>query len=213
MKTMETHPGQHIHAAINDAIEAAIDIGEHVRFEFNGVTIEVSRDSDPTLILRDWDRALAGCMGSNVTIGPYPKKTLSQAEIDADARVRMENECRQAAKRAEYDRKQQEKTKSVAEMLEGAPAIQLRDQAAWDNCVRVNSDPYGSAAIRYAERWARLMQIRIADGEESLLKAAKETMFVADTEGITGFMHGCARSLLADAWIHGAELRSLRDQI
>ena len=36
---------------------------------------------------------------------------------------------------------------------------------------------------------------------------AKELSFKADTEGITGFMYGCAVSILSQCWKYGEELR------
>ncbi len=36
---------------------------------------------------------------------------------------------------------------------------------------------------------------------------AKEVSSLADIEGITGFMYGCAVSTLAVCWIHGEALR------
>ena len=36
---------------------------------------------------------------------------------------------------------------------------------------------------------------------------AKEASHLADSEGITGFMYGCAVSMLAQCWKHGEELR------
>jgi hypothetical protein len=84
--------------------------------------------------------------------------------------------------------------------------MKTTDQAAWDNAVEINGDPYGAATIRYTERWADLMEARIAEGA-ALEDIAKATSHEADTEGITGFMYGCAVSLLAQLWIHGEALR------
>lgn len=81
------------------------------------------------------------------------------------------------------------------------------DRDKWIHWYESNkSDAYGMAILNYAERWAELMEARIAAGE-SLSMVAKETSHVADTEGITGFMYGAAVHTLADCWIHGEELR------
>jgi len=84
--------------------------------------------------------------------------------------------------------------------------MELRDEQGWNETVEANQDPYGKAGVSYAERWADLMEKRMADGE-SLADIAEETSHAADTEGITGFMYGCAVSILAQVWKHGEELR------
>lgn len=69
-----------------------------------------------------------------------------------------------------------------------------------------NSDPYSHAVVTYTERWAELMEKAISDGEK-LEDIAENLSREADTEGITGFMYGCAVSALASFWIHGNRLR------
>jgi len=69
-----------------------------------------------------------------------------------------------------------------------------------------NSDPYGNAVVRYSEIWADLMEKKIEEGIP-LVDIASSTSHEADTEGITGFMYGCAVSSLAHYWIYGEELR------
>ena len=60
--------------------------------------------------------------------------------------------------------------------------------------------------MTYAERWARLMEVRMAKGER-IADIADQCSHLADVEGITGFMYGCAVSTLAAVWIHGEALR------
>ena len=67
-------------------------------------------------------------------------------------------------------------------------------------------DPYGLGVFSYAERWADMMEIEMSTGKE-IKDIAKELSFKADTEGITGFMYGCAVNVLAQHWEHGEELR------
>ncbi len=69
-----------------------------------------------------------------------------------------------------------------------------------------NSDPYGGAVVQYAERWADQMESKLAEGS-AVPAIAKETSHSADTEGITGFMYGCAVQSLSNFWEHGEELR------
>lgn len=72
--------------------------------------------------------------------------------------------------------------------------------------VAKNSDPYGYGVVSYAKRWAELMESMIEAGVK-VEDIAKKTSYEADTEGITGFMYGCAVSELAYFWIYGEDLR------
>lgn len=69
-----------------------------------------------------------------------------------------------------------------------------------------NNDPYGGATFRYAENWANLMEEKLHNGEK-LIDVADKTSHEADTEGITGFMYGCAVSILSQCWLYGEQLR------
>lgn len=84
--------------------------------------------------------------------------------------------------------------------------FEISDQEKWDSWVKNNSDSYGGGCIRYAARWASTMDKLIAAGSK-LEDIVKATSHVADTEGITGFMYGCAVTMLADCWTHGEQLR------
>ncbi len=84
--------------------------------------------------------------------------------------------------------------------------MELKDKKAWEETVRINTDPYGKATVDYAEAWADLMEKRMVGGEK-LEKIAKQASHDADTDGITGFMYGCAVGFLSGAWVHGEQLR------
>ena len=84
--------------------------------------------------------------------------------------------------------------------------MKLKDKDGWDRTVAANTDPYGGACISYMERWADLMEARMAAGEE-LEAVAEATSHEADTEGITGFMYGVSVSILSKVWEHGERLR------
>ena len=84
--------------------------------------------------------------------------------------------------------------------------MKLADNNHWDEWKKNNQDPYGSYIIRYAERWADLMEQKMDEGA-ALADIANQTSREADTEGITGFMYGAAISVLADSWAYGEELR------
>lgn len=83
-------------------------------------------------------------------------------------------------------------------------------------CVEVNQDNYGSAVIRFLERWADLLEEKIEKEhfhepnhsiETVICKYADAASSKADTEGITGFMYGCAVNILSQVWIYGDILR------
>lgn len=73
-----------------------------------------------------------------------------------------------------------------------------------------NSDEYGRACFTFAERWADLMETEIEKSDD-IIKCfadnADETSRKADIEGITGFMYGCAVSILSQCWEYGEYLR------
>lgn len=73
-----------------------------------------------------------------------------------------------------------------------------------------NLDPYGHGVYTFAERWADLMEKDIEasnDPAKSIIENADKRSDEADTEGITGFMYGCAVSILSDCWEYGEFLR------
>lgn len=81
------------------------------------------------------------------------------------------------------------------------------NQALWNEIVSANEgDGYGMASVEFAERWANLMEEKLAGGAQ-LADIAMSTSHEADTDGITGFMYGMAVSFLARTWIHGEALR------
>lgn len=84
--------------------------------------------------------------------------------------------------------------------------MEIVNKEHWEKWVDNNTDPYGSAVVRYAERWADLMEQKINTGEK-LVDIASKTSDEADTEGITGFMYGYAVQVLSDVWKYGEDLR------
>jgi len=76
----------------------------------------------------------------------------------------------------------------------------------WKAAVSKQTDPYSEECYRYAEAWAALMEKGMENGAK-LSDIAEDTSHAADTTGITGFMYGCAVSLLSLGWVHGEELR------
>lgn len=193
---------------IIDTIKEMIGLAKKGNFtakqELNGVTVLVNGDSNADLIFRDQQRAQSGYVEGEV--GPYPKAKLTAEDKANDARIADKNERESRKRSAEYEKKARAHREKVEAKLANAPAIELADEAGWQKSKQVNSDGYGGAVMTYSERWARLMQVEMANGKK-LADVADATSQEADLEGITGFMYGCAVSQLASCWKHGDELR------
>jgi hypothetical protein len=84
--------------------------------------------------------------------------------------------------------------------------VKISNQDRWDEWVKNNQDPYGSGVIRFAERWADIIERDLAAGVP-FATAARDGANEADTEGITGFMYGAAVTVLATSWERGDQLR------
>ena len=86
------------------------------------------------------------------------------------------------------------------------PTFALKDADGWNKTVDANQDPYGAAGVRFAARWAHFMERDMAAGK-AVADVAQSASSEADDDGITGFMYGCAVSILSKVWAHGEELR------
>jgi len=84
--------------------------------------------------------------------------------------------------------------------------MKFSNKKLWIECEIKNKDFYGSGVIRYARRWAEMMEEEIEKGK-ILTDIAKECSHKSDDEGITGFMYGCAVQILSQTWIYGEDLR------
>jgi hypothetical protein len=86
--------------------------------------------------------------------------------------------------------------------------MELSDAEGWKLANEANplSEPYGHRVMTYAEDWANFMERDMATGKR-LEDVAALTSREADTDGITGFMYGCAVSVLSKVWVHGEALR------
>ena len=89
------------------------------------------------------------------------------------------------------------------------PAMKFKDADAesnWNTGLANNNDTYGRGVYIYASEWATRMEVELAAGKK-LADIAQKCANDADDEGITGFMYGCAVSILANCGVHGEELR------
>jgi hypothetical protein len=203
---LEATPGSSIEPTIAEAIQLAgtVEYRPVVTFDFNGVSVTVAADSKPDVIYRDWHRALMGCIGKRV--GPHPAADLTADELASDARIHADRDERHRVEQAQWAKDAEDKARRVAERLELAGAMRFSDESKWKSWVDANANGYGRAVVVYADQWARLMQLDMANGC-TLSDIAQSASHEADTEGITGFMYGCAVSMLAECWERGEELR------
>lgn len=187
MKKLRTYPGQHILSTCQAAVATA---ERHplriVGFDFNGVIIRASAGENPQELVDFYDQVWR-----------------ERAEA-----YRNSPEGREAA------RKQQEADR-IAEQSrrQGLHRFTRRDEKAWVAWKVANLDGgYGEAILRYASRWAALMENSGLEVSEVADSASHE----ADTEGITGFMYSAAVSVLSSCWVHGEQLRkwhNLKNQV
>lgn len=113
--------------------------------------------------------------------------------------------------------KDEQKQKAFTAAIAASPAeISLSDAEFLKKQVEVNSDPYSACTVQYAIDWGRIMEGMMAKGM-TIEQCADEASQIADgPHGITGFMYGCAVSILSKCWKHGEELRrwhNLKTQI
>lgn len=214
MKVRETNVWKSL---IIDNIREMIELAKNGNFttkqKLNGVTVMVNGDSNADLVFRDQQRAQVGYIKGKV--GPYPKAELTAEDKANDTRVEAENERERQRRQAEYDKEARTHREKVEAKLANTPAIGLANEVGWQKFKDANPDGYGGAVVTYAERWARLMQVEMANGKK-LEDVADAASHEADLEGITGFMYGCAVSTLAACWKYGEQLRrwhNLKTQI
>jgi len=137
-------------------------------------------------------------------------ENLWEAKAKAAEAKRKEYEAspEYAAAQAAAKAQREAEDKRRQELLSLAPnGPTFADSEGWGKTVVRNTDPYGAATVSYASMWAQMMEGLINQG--SVLKdIAEECSQLADTEGITGFMYGCAVSILSQCWKHGSDLNA-----
>lgn len=85
--------------------------------------------------------------------------------------------------------------------------IKKGKEADYCKFIEINGkDFYYVGVVDYAKRWAEMMEAEMSLGK-NLTDIANNTSIEADTEGITGFMYGCAVAALSEFWEYGEELR------
>lgn len=120
-------------------------------------------------------------------------------------KVESKNSARQVVQsyRAEFRRQQQRETIPAKAVRltwpRRIPRFALANGKVWQKMVERNKDTYGRNTLRYTARWAHLMEKRMLAGgrlEEILIASSHQ----ADTDGVSGFMHGAATGILLKVW-------------
>ena len=201
--------GSHIKNVVRDAIAMAGASGCRVQFLFNEIAVAVMGDTVADLVLRDFDRAMSGSIGP--TIGPDYAAQLTTAEVQRDADVMAEAEARRAKAKAYYDAELAvRRATSDAEIAGSSMTMTAHGVQEWTAAIDANpgAGAYGTAAIDYAERWAKTMEARMAAGV-SLAECWEQASDDADVYGLSGWQRSWATGLLIRTWSHGDELRQL----
>ncbi len=183
-QTFEPSIGSSIHDAAVRMVSIAVDTDDTVTADFNEITLTATATTAPDEIVSYYTAESKRRHDTYIASPEYAAQMLA---------------AQQAVCKAEAD---------AAAILARAPAaMTLSNPEGWANSVAANQDGYGAGVMRYAERWARMMEAEIAAGK-TLKECANSTSTVADTEGITGAMHGFAVSILSQVWVHGEGLRA-----
>lgn len=199
---IEADPGSRFEQV---AIEAQLQAEIHntlAYFEFNGVKCFVNKDTNLELLNRDYSNSWTMDWKQ---VGPNCSEAY-QPEVQAEFEKRSKEQAeKRAIENAEYRAKDERERLAFEESVKGIE-IELSNHEGWKISRKKNSDPYGKAALDYAEGWAKLMQIEISKGK-TVRQCAEYTQKGLGFLGITGFMYGCAVSVLSQTWKYGEDLR------
>ncbi len=180
------HPGDSITNTASAMVALAVETNDTVTASFNDITITATSATPP----------------GDVVAAYWSESTRRREAYEASPEHAARLEAAKEAQRVK-DSELAEALKSAPEAMTVSPAP---DGDTWERCVSINTDPYSAGVIAFTALWGRLMEGQLAAGK-TLAECARKMSRVADTEGITGFMYGCAVSFLAKFWVHGEELR------
>ncbi|MEX1027293.1 MAG: hypothetical protein WD049_04700 [Candidatus Paceibacterota bacterium] len=188
---------------IREMIEIAAEGNCTVMQKLNGVTVLVNGDSDAGLIFRDQQRSMLGYIEDY--IGPYPNPDLTGWERESDARKKAEYMREWEKKLALREEKVRLRREAVDAKLANAPEMELVDEEWWrmlrDRNLADTNVP------ECAERWARLIQLEMAQNGRELEDVADDTFHEANIDDFNGIMYGRVVSTLARYWAYGEQLR------
>lgn len=199
---LDANCGNTFNSVSQKAKRLSVDRNRIVEFDFNEIKCLVDKDTNLEWLYRDY--ANAWLMEWNI-VGPdcLPQYEPEVAQ-ELEKRNKLQDE-KEAQRQKEQEKEDKKERSSFEEKVKGVE-IELLDAAKWGNYKKINTDPYGACCVEYAEGWAKLMQVELSKGIK-LIDCASSTSFELGFLGITGFMYGCAVSMLSECWKHGEELR------
>ena len=168
-----------------------------IKFKFNGVTLLVTKENaDANKIYAEWKAGMeANAEKHRLEREAYMKTP----EYRAERAKALKLACRR------------ETVEKCVIAVDESTELQFKDEEAaknWEQWVEVNSkDGYSLGVVTYARRWGKYMQHLMEKHNKTVVDIAENASHVSDIEGITGFMYGCAVSMLAQCWKYGEELR------
>jgi hypothetical protein len=158
------------------------------------------------LIYRDCLRAEKGCFGDGtVVVGPYPKAELTDDELVNDSKMAAAKNARTAASMNKTVSDAMAHNEKVIERLAGGPPMEFMNINRWKMLHVKSTDKLRQNILTFAERWARLMQLELAEGK-TLKDCWYPMSIAADFEGISGSLLGAAVWALRETWTYGLEL-------
>lgn len=183
------------------------DGGPEVSFEFEGVTVTVKSDSDFDLIYRYWLLAWGGYI-TDIEVGPYPHPTFSREDQENCAHAEANYQSKLKKIRDEELAELAAQRAAVEDKLANAPALEVRGEGLWQMVQDSILDPAVEEILDFAERWARLMQLDIEEGNE--LEEVFETCANdANFDNLNSIEQSVAAMMLSSVWIHGEQLSQL----
>ena len=199
---LNTSAGNNFSTVSEKAKQIATEKSVTVEFEFNGVICLVNKDTNLDWLYRDYSNSW---LMDWKLVGPRCLEIYEpaiQKEFEKRKKARDEKQAIQDAE----NRAKEEKEKKEFEAKVKGVEVEIIDIGAYNDWKSKNTDGYGACIFKYAEGWAKLMQVEIANGKK-LVECAEPTSFQLGFLGISGFMYGAAVAILSKCWKHGEELR------
>lgn len=167
------------------------DINYTYSFNFNGREIQVTTVEDMKL---QWE------------------KIAEKKEEDYQKWLLSDEGIKEQKKQKKAEEKQKRLVKERKSLL-ASEQMTVYNHLLYKTFEENNSqDPYGLGVLHFAKAWAIYMEKDIIANNNILTKEIMESCCTkADTEGITGFMYGCAVGFLSKCWIYGEQLRQIHN--
>jgi hypothetical protein len=199
---LDCGPGDYLPNVAEEAKNIAQSDNCIVEFFFNEILVRVDKDSDLERLSEVYSDAYVMNWSE---LGPEYEAYDLDTRIELDYRRNKQEEEREARRKA-YEVEENNARQALDAKLKGVDVL-WGDIDVWNKSLEANAgSDYGLAALEYAKSWAKLMQLEIAKGK-TVQECYQEVQSELDFMGITGFMYGCAVSVLSSAWNWGEELR------